>query len=199
MRNRFDIVILLLESIRIIINSINISESKSRGKMVFYIDKMSRLFFFSEKKYFSVNFPFFVDNNQDGNIVYDKNDKHIDSEIVSKIMELFLGKNILCSNSLTNFFDLLEDIYEEKDIWNIIVELLTFEEGYIRFDNDNAHIGEFHPQYHVDVCYRESNKIKLGLRNTIAESDFFDLLDSRSSCYFLNKKPKIKEPAHAQT
>jgi hypothetical protein len=197
-RNRLDIVILLLESIRIIINNITISENKSKGKMVFQIDKMSRLFFFSERKYFSVNFPFFIDNNPGGNIVYDKNHNHIDSRVISKIMELFLGKNILSSNSLTVFFDLLEDIYEEKDIWNIIIELLTFEEGYIRFDNDNDHISEFHPQYHIDVCYKESNKIKMGLKNAIAESDFFDLLDSKSSCYFLNKNLKIEESARAQ-
>jgi hypothetical protein len=184
-RNRFDIVILLLESIRIIINNITISESKSKGKMVFYIDKMSRLFFFSEKKYFSVNFPFFIDNNLSGNIVYDKNNKHIDSEIISKIMELFLGKNILDANSLTAFFDLLEDIYEEKDIWNIIVELLTFEEGYIRFDDDVKHSSELHPQYHIDLYYRESNKIKFCLKNIMAENDFFDLLNSKSACYFL--------------
>jgi hypothetical protein len=185
-RNRFDIVVLLLESIRIIINNINISENKSKGKMIFNIEKMSRLFFFSDKKYFSINFPFFIDNSLRGNVVYDKNNTHIDSRIISEIMELFLGKNISSSNNLTAFFDSLEEIYEEKNIWNIIIELLTFEEGYIRFDEDIEHIGELHPQYHIDVYYRESNKIKLGLRNILAESEFLNLLDSKSCCYFLH-------------
>ncbi|MDR1181823.1 MAG: hypothetical protein LBL13_07575 [Bacteroidales bacterium] len=156
--------------------------------MVLHIDKMKRLFFFSEKKFFSINFPFFISNSLNGNMVYDNFDKNIDSRIISTIMELFSGKNILASNNLITFLDMLEDIYEETDIWNIIIELLTFEEGYIRFDNDVEHTSELHPQYHIDVYYKESNKMKFGLQNMIVEDDFFDLLDSKSSCYFLNKR-----------
>jgi hypothetical protein len=188
LRNRVDIIMLLLESIRIIINNINTATEKPKGKMVLHIDKMKRLFFFSEKKFFSINFPFFISNSLNGNMVYDNFDKNIDSRIISTIMELFSGKNILASNNLITFLDMLEDIYEETDIWNIIIELLTFEEGYIRFDNDVEHTSELHPQYHIDVYYKESNKMKFGLQNMIVEDDFFDLLDSKSSCYFLNKR-----------
>ena len=31
-----------------------------KGKMILSVDKMSRLFFFSETKYFSINFPFLL-------------------------------------------------------------------------------------------------------------------------------------------
>jgi hypothetical protein len=178
---------LLLESIRIIINNLNATTKKTKGKMVLHIDKMKRLFFFSERKYFSINFPFFINNSLDGNIIYDNYNKIIDSRIISKIIELFSEKNILTSNNLVVFFDMLEDIYEEKNIWNIIIELLTFEEGYIRFDNDAEHISELHPQYHIDMYYKESNKMKLGLKKIISEDEFLDLLDSKASCYFLNK------------
>jgi hypothetical protein len=185
-RDREDVIILLLESIRIIINNINTS-GKKFGKMVLHIDKMKRLFFFSEQKYFSINFPFFISTSSNGTIVYDRYNKNIDSRIISKIMELFSEKTILTSSSLTSFFDMLEDIYEEKDIWSIFVELLTFEEGYVRFDYDVEHINELHPQHHIDVYYKESNKMKFGLKKMVSENDFIDLLDSKTSCYFLNK------------
>jgi hypothetical protein len=155
--------------------------------MTLHIDKMKRLFFFSKEKFFSINFPFFINNGPDGNIVYDSYDKNIDSRIISKIMGLFSEKNILASNNLSVFFDMLEDIYEEKDVWNIIIELLTFEEGYIRFDDDIEHMGELHPQYHIDIYYKDNNKIKFGLKKIISENDFLGLLDSKSDCYFLNK------------
>lgn len=186
LRSRVDIIILLLESIRIIINNINTTK-KDVGKMTLHIDKMKRLFFFSKEKFFSINFPFFINNGPDGNIVYDSYDKNIDSRIISKIMGLFSEKNILASNNLSVFFDMLEDIYEEKDVWNIIIELLTFEEGYIRFDDDIEHMGELHPQYHIDIYYKDNNKIKFGLKKIISENDFLGLLDSKSDCYFLNK------------
>jgi hypothetical protein len=185
-RNRIDIIVLLLESIRIIINNINVPEIKSYGKMILHIDKTSRLFYISEKKYFSINFPFLVNNNADENIVYDRYSKNIDSRIISKIMELFLSRNILEANNLVSFFDLFEDVYDEKDIWNIIIELLTFEEGYIRLDDDVDHANQIHPQYHLDIYHKESNKFKLGLNNMISDKQFFDLLESSPCCYFIN-------------
>jgi hypothetical protein len=187
LRNRIDVIIILLEAIRIIINDISISEENAKGRMVLHVDKMSRLFFFSTSKYFSINFPFFINNNVVKNIIYDKYGKVLDNKTLSQLMELFLNKNIIEVNNLVSFFDLLEDIYEEKNIWSIVIDLLTFEEGYIRFDDDSEHISELHPRYHIDIYYKESNKIKLGLENLISSDRFLDLIDNRSKCYFLNK------------
>jgi hypothetical protein len=194
-RERKDLITILLETIRLIIYDIQIPPEKSCGKIILYTDKTSRLVYISDIKYFSINFPFFIDNS-DGCHIYDKNDVVIDSRIISKIMELISVKNTFNSKSFSSFFDAMETIYDEKYIWECFFNLLTFEEGYIRFDNDEDHIAVTHPQHHMDLFYEENNKIKFGLYNKIDSVSFHNLLIN-NDFYFLNKSDNNQEPSHA--
>lgn len=195
-RERKDIITVLLESIRLIMYGINVPPEKSCGKIVLHIGKTSRFIYISEGKYFSINFPFFIDY-PDGCFIYNKNGVEIDSKIISKIIELISDKNIFNTKSFSSFFDAFEDIYEEKDVWDCFFNLLTFEEGYTRFDNDTRHIELNHPQYHIDLFYEEHNKIKFGLNSNINDISFYRLLVN-DDFYFLNKiNNPDQEPPHA--
>jgi hypothetical protein len=195
-RERKDIISVLLESMRLMICGIKIPHEKSCGKIVLHIGETSRLIYISKEKYYSINFPFFIDYS-DGCFIYNKNGVEIDSRIISKITELIFERNVFNSKSFSSFFDAFEDIYEEKDIWDCFFNLLTFEEGYIRFDNDIQHIELNHPQYHIDLFYEEHNKIKFGLNNNINDISFYKLLVN-DDFYFLNKiSHPDQEPPHA--
>jgi hypothetical protein len=185
-RERKDVITILLESLRLIIYNNSIKHEKSCGKIILYIEKTSRLVYISENKCFSINFPFFIDNS-DNFLIYDRNGVEIDSRIISKIMELISDNNIFNAKSFSSFFDAMETIYEEENIWKCFFNLLTFEEGYIRFDNDTNHIETNHPQYHIDLFYEENNKIKFGLYNIFSDILFYKLVIN-DNFYFLNKQ-----------
>jgi hypothetical protein len=183
-RERKDIITILLESIRLMICNNQIPAKKACGKIILHIEKINRIVYFTEKKYFSINFPFFIDNS-DNYIIYDRNGLEIDSRVISILIELISEDNIFNSDNFSSFFDAMEIIYDEKKIWECFFHLLTFEEGYVRFDNDIEHIAESHPQHHIDLFYKENNKIKFGLSNEIDPTTFHNILNN-NDFYFLN-------------
>lgn len=188
-REKKDIIVVLLESIRLMINGNTSPPKNSNGKLVLYVGKASRLIFFSEKKFFSINFPFFIDNFNDCliyDISYDKKRLVIDGEIVSQMMEIILEKNIFDSQSISSFYEALDNICVQKQVWECLFKLLTFEDGYIRFDNDTKNVTANHPQYHIDLFYDEHNKIKFGFHNNI-NNNIFSKLVVNDDFYFLNK------------
>lgn len=195
-RERKDLITILLETVRLIIYNIQIPLEKSCGKIILYTEKTSRLVYISDIKYFSINFPFFI-NNSDGCLIYDRNGVEIDSRIISKMMELISNNNIFSSKNFSSFFDAMETIYDEKNIWECFFNLLTFEEGYIRFDNDIDHVATNHPQHHIDLFYEENNKIKFGLYDKIDSSSFHNLLIN-NDFYFLKKCDNLQVPPNAQ-
>ena len=54
------IIELIMETIRYILSYQKPPDKNVAGKMVLCVDKMSRIFFFTKKKYFSIVLPFLV-------------------------------------------------------------------------------------------------------------------------------------------
>lgn len=86
-----------------------------KGKMILSVDKMSRLFFFSETKYFSINFPFFINDSGDKIIFYSNNISDIDSAITSDVLSLISNDASLMSDSIFEFIDPISEIAVYKD------------------------------------------------------------------------------------
>lgn len=85
----------------------------------------------------------------------------------------------------------LQDIESDKDCYgvllnNIIVGLLSFNDGYIRYDfdpkNENSDI---HPLYHLDIFFNKESTFKIGLPNKYEVNDLISLLDKNKPCRFL--------------
>lgn len=92
---------------------------------------------------------------------------------VEELMELLHGK---------------DDVIKTDLLFYIVNEFLTFDFGYLRFDNDPKHEGENHPLYHID-CHLDSRATyKIGLDAEMNISKFLDLIDNGSSVRYLKNK-----------
>ena len=58
LRSKEQVIKLLMRTIKIMIVNDKFNNELIKGKVVLRISKMSRLFFFSQDKFFSINFPF---------------------------------------------------------------------------------------------------------------------------------------------
>ena len=170
----------------------NLKEQNSYFKVV--IDKMSRIFYFSDKKYYSIYFPFtyIIDNGK--NVISFKNQIEINSQIISNIIE------ILNDTRFESFYSLdfiepineLESYYEDK-LWFLIRELIMLEDGYVRFDNDIDNFNKAkqegkehtHPENHLDIFYSNGNIFKIGLERIIKTLEFEDYFNVATDCKYL--------------
>lgn len=192
-RRKEELIILLLESMKLLLigNFLDILEPK--GKLILKVDKMSRLIFQIENKYFSFNFPFSIDLDENNSIIriYDPLvGIDLDSKLVSILISIF--------NQKINTNRCLDDIYYElacgdnilniDDIWNVIERLAMFECGYLRYDYDEEYQnGHLHPLNHLDINYSVGSTFKIGFEDKVTLEDFVDILDLKTNCHYLHK------------
>ncbi|MCH9740954.1 MAG: hypothetical protein K0U38_08970, partial [Epsilonproteobacteria bacterium] len=158
------------------------------GKIILKIDKMNRLFFFTNKKYFSIVFPFFVIKEEEDYLFsFKKNKIEIDSRLISQVISIIKCDEFKANCSL-EFAQPICDYQDECDenFWEFLRELLLMEDGYIRYDYDAEHEnGNLHPLNHYDLFYSSDATFKIGLNQELEEKDFLDLLDIKSDCKYL--------------
>lgn len=72
---------------------------------------------------------------------------------------------------------------------DITINLLTMEDGYIRYDHDDSmeHKNN-HPIYHLDICYSNAATYKIGLEQSFLTDSFIQFLDNYEPRYFLKQK-----------
>jgi hypothetical protein len=171
-----------------------VDEQNSKGKVVLYIDKMSRIFFFSENKYYSIVFPFhFLEENGEYKIVF-QSTIEVNSQLISKVISI-----IQCDKFKTRCsLDFVEPICDAEDdcdenFWIFLRELLLMEDGYIRYDFDQEEYDKAsekgeedrHPLNHYDFFYSGSATFKIGLQDSLKEENFIDLVNTTTSCKFI--------------
>lgn len=197
-KNKAHIIELLMEATRYMLINPNITADNVVGKILLYVDKMSRLFFFTENKYFSISFPFLVhelDEEQQHKFSF-QNDINIDSKLIGQVIQIIKCDEFKEKCSF-NFIAPICD-YEEncdENFWIFLRELLLMEDGYIRYDFDENNYKKFkekgeehlHPLNHYDLFYSNNTTFKIGLNYKINKDEFIDFVNVKINCKYLNK------------
>ncbi|MCG6142737.1 hypothetical protein [Leptospira mtsangambouensis] len=186
-RKKTDIWKIILNLIKLIPYNYKQSIHDPKGKITIYVSKISRVIFETEQNLFSLYFPFTVIDKEDSLIFLSKSGIEISSSLSSQMLSIIDEIN---ENDLISFQDLNlipENFeYENENALFILNELLLQEDGYLRFDHDieNAD-GNLHPEKHIDIFFQNASKVKLGLNNTLDHSQFLDILNTETDCWYL--------------
>lgn len=191
-RNKQDIILLLLETLKLVNNLDNIILDE-KGKVLIYIDNMSRIFYETEEKIFSFFFPFSIEEKENKEYrIYDNvTNLEITNQMISLLISIF-EKGINQGDSLESVVDFIiesaED-YEYKnidDIWTILFKLWYMEDGYIRYDYDPKHEnGKLHPLYHLDINYSSGVTYKIGVKNPLCLNEVKNILNIKTNCAYV--------------
>ncbi|EFE6984761.1 MULTISPECIES: hypothetical protein [Enterobacteriaceae] len=189
-RDRKQVVELLLSTMRLFLLQPLPRPLKISGLLELRISKMSRLFFFSENKHFSIAFPFIAKLNDDGVLAfYNDSGFEISSKTLSEITAIIDSGYDFDNGSFIDFYDSFEEsLVESPNFWTVFLKLMTFEEGYIRYDYDEEHEnGDLHPLNHLDIFYSSKPTFKIGLRGRYQKDYLVNLVNRETNCIYLDK------------
>lgn len=193
LRSREEAVLLLLYTIRMFDVSIFLAEERSENVKI-SIDKMNRIFYLLDRKLFSMQFPFCIDDSskEDELIIYHNLTGTVISPMVlSFLIEAFEKMNRKEMDFETIFEIIMEpevneDNFTTKEMWLLISHLLKYDLGYIRYDIDPEHEnGRMHPLNHLDICLDTAATYKIGLNKRIEFDDFKNILDITNECWYI--------------
>jgi len=197
-RDKKHIIMLLLDAIPLLTFGETI-EQATDNYIILRIDKMSRLFFVLNNKFYSFKFPFNVEivEEQNNPLIYDSttgieiSGKNL-AALRSAFYELFIERDnqgILDLDSELLFIMESFEMKPNKDlIWGILKKLLIFEPGYLRYDYDEIHEnGKLHPLNHLDINYSNDITFKIGIKNKISSDIFIDILDLNTNSYYISE------------
>jgi len=186
-RSKKDVVSLLMKSIKLILINDTIEESRVKGELTLIVSKMSRLFYFSENKFFSISFPFLVVETEGVLEFSSKTVKIIDNKVTSDVISVISKSGFQDVECALEFVDPIVEIADfEQLFWPFILNLFMYEDGYIRYDYDEKYEnGDHHPLNHYDIFYSSLSTFKVGLRNRLEADSMLDFLDSNSICHYI--------------
>ena len=186
-RDKKDVITLWMRAIKLMLLKTNVPEDLRAGSMVLTVSKMSRLSFIGEKKIYSVAFPFFVSESEDGLSFRTTEHPNIDSRVSSDIISL-LDDSLPYSDEVFRFAEPIMDLCAaDNNLWALFRGLLITEDGYIRYDHDEArHNGHRHPLHHLDIFYSSNSTFKLGLQRNLEHLEFVNILDIEKDCHYVS-------------
>lgn len=186
-RSKKDIVSLLMKSIKLMLVNDAIDKIRVKGELTLIVSKMSRLFYFSENKFFSISFPFLVIENEGELEFSSKTVKIIDNKVTSDVIGVVSKSGFQDVECALEFVDPIIEIADfEQLFWPFLLNLFMYEDGYIRYDYDEKYeSGDHHPLNHYDIFYSSLSTFKIGLRNRLESDSMLDFLDSNSICHYL--------------
>lgn len=185
-RDKVDYARVLLNAARsLIIDYTTGNRSEVAGNFKLVIDKMSRLFFYTNCKFFSISFPFRVGIDQDGLIEIETyRGRLLDSKAISSSISILKNNQFLLKPSPIEYFGEIDG----SDIEGLFLleEIFQFEPAYIRYDNDPDNVnGNLHPLDHLDLNYSSYGTYKIGLKKAIDGSYFENIVNISTDCSFL--------------
>jgi len=194
-RHKIDLVRWLLEFIRYVNASGEyclIRHEDSEIEVIITVEKMKRIFFcVSEEKIHTFQFPFSLSRgDQDKMFAIFYKDIHINNKMITVFFALLENIEDL-RISLDSTLDLVIDTLVEFDVptkehsyyWKVLIFLLEFESGYLRYDIDIKRCSDLHPLHHLDINYESGGTFKLGLNNKICREGLNDILDTASAAW----------------
>lgn len=192
-RCKRELILLLMKAIKVMLikepalHSTLVDNQSPR--MTLYISKISRIFFHTTTKHFSVCFPFKVFAPEGAPPSFQTLlSAPVDSRLTSAIISLIETEKSLDLTDIYSFHDVISIVEDEiSDIWVTLRELMTFEDGYLRYDHDPVHVnGHLHPLYHLDIFYSSQPTFKIGLKGSISEADLWKALEPSEECLYLS-------------
>lgn len=185
-REKIDYIRLLVYGARQLLLEIETGETKVSSKMKLIVDKMSRLFFYKDKKYFSISFPFLTTLDDINNVIEltTYTGKRLDSQSISAVISIIDSEHFKLNPSLIDFY--IEPYGIESSGLMLLEEIFQFEPSYIRYDNDPENEkGKLHPLYHLDFNYSQYSTFKFGLPKEISSDYFENLQNIKTDCSFV--------------
>lgn len=204
-RDKFTLVCLLLN----IYTDGFLSEKENHYNLtIIFLEnkKLSRIFL-KEKgnpQIQSFHSPFKIVENREG--IYEL--RLESSTITSCISSVEISFLKTFFNRVNSFYTNIENFYEaflttienfsgdsnmcipdskQADYWKIILYLIEFEPGYVRYDYDNEHfIPNVHPIHHLDINYSNNATYKIGLNKEFTTEMFINFVDKETDCFFLS-------------
>jgi hypothetical protein len=189
-RDKRDYFTLLLNAVRYInIYSSITDPTGATEQLILRVGKSSRLLFSSEKKSFSVSFPFLITLKNGAYQIYYKNYGEIDSVVISELLKLLKEDSPLFGGEVFDFAEVIQDQSATRPLlWHMFRDIVFSESGYMRCDIDiENENGKLHPLHHIDVFFSSNAKVKIGLHEAMDTHSFLDLLDEETDCHFLIK------------
>ncbi|QIE58717.1 hypothetical protein G5B37_03810 [Rasiella rasia] len=186
-RDKIDYARVIIFATRNLLLDINNDDIECNSKMKLLVDKMSRLFFYKEKKYFSLSFPFItlIDNNKVTKI-NTLTGKSITNQSLSSALLVLNDEQFKLNPSLLDYY--IQANNGESIGISILEEIFQSEPAYVRYDYDiDNEDGKKHPLNHLDINYSSYGTYKLGLNNIITESNLEDVLNINTDCSYLDK------------
>ncbi|GAA4143857.1 hypothetical protein GCM10022216_26160 [Sphingobacterium kyonggiense] len=192
-KNKLHIIKILFEACRYILFE-DLTNKLEENMLILNVDKMSRLFFISDNKTYSIHFPFTINISPIERKIYYKNILPIDARLISDIISIIHEPKFYSEDyfDFAESFSDIDDIYLGKT-WPLLKDLLIFEDGYLRLDRDldtflkaKAEGKEhMHPENHIDIFYTSGNTFKIGLTKNVKHKFFIDLLNVKTDCIYL--------------
>jgi len=188
-RSKRDTTTLLMKSIKLMLVNPSIGSDNVHGEMILIVSKMSRLFYLTKDKIFSIGFPFSANFETTPPVFSSKSGMSIDSRITSEILGILSDDQLFNSGCPYQFIDPVLVFSEGVDgYWQLLLDLLMYEDAYIRYDYDEKNQNhEQHPVNHYDVFYSPYATFKLGLRERVSGDRLVDLLSIETNCHFIEK------------
>lgn len=187
-RSKRQIIDLLIKTVKLFLINEDIKPEHTNGEVVLLVSKMSRFFYFRDKKYFSINCPFFIseDNRQ---IVFSDRNIVLDHKITSELLSLVPDIDNFNGNNADDFINAIANAESPQEgLGTLLMKLLTFDDGYIRYDDDAINEnGLRHPRNHYDVFHSSASTFKIGLRKSITKEELIDLVSIETDCHFLQQ------------
>jgi hypothetical protein len=185
-RKKTDYLRLIVLSARHLLLNLEIDEKNCSSNIKLIIDKMSRLFFYKERKYFSVAFPLTTEIHKDKiTKITTHSGKELNNESISSVISILDSAEFQLNSSLLDFY--IEPNSNDSLGIFLLEELILFEPSYIRFDHDpDNQKGKFHPINHIDINYSQYSTFKIGLKDVITTEYFESLQNTKTECSFLS-------------
>jgi hypothetical protein len=188
-RKKEDIIMLMMNIVQFIGISSRITIEPIKGRMVLRTSRTNRAFLYTDKKHFSISFPYKIIESEDGFEAHSIINGEISRATISKIKSILIDGEAMdggCISSLANL--VLDESLLAPAFWGIFRELIFMEDGYLRYDHDKEREnGHIHPLNHLDIFYSNRAGFKVGLKSTLDEGELIDIMEHSSNCRYLNK------------
>lgn len=179
---------ILLKAAQLLLMKNELVTSDCDCSMKLIVDRMSRLFFYTPGKFYSVSFPFLIRIEEDGAIKMKTfRGVEVDSQSISASLSVLMDKDFSDHPSTADYCLMTDG----KNLFgiNMLEEILLAEPSYIRYDNDPENQkGKLHPLDHFDINYSSYGTYKVGLEKAIQVEYFEDVLNINTDCSFLDKE-----------